>query len=195
MSTSAHVIDEIIKDHKEIQTYYEQYLANTDNPSEQQKWANQFQWEVARHSIGEELVLYPAFEKFLGANGKAMADKDRKEHQAVKDDLYSLKDHKVGTQEFDAIMAKLIRELRQHMNEEETQDLPRFRAAISAAEGEKLGKEFMMTKKFVPTRSHPSAPDQPPFETVVGLLTAPMDKLKDMFKKFPSEAELKAVEP
>jgi hypothetical protein len=38
---------------------------------------------------------------------------------------------------------------------------------------------------FTPTRSHPSAPNKPPFETVVGLMTAPIDKLRDMFTKFP----------
>jgi hypothetical protein len=43
------------------------------------------------------------------------------------------------------------------------------------------------TKKFVPTHSHPNAPDKPPFETVVGLMTAPLDKLQDVFKKFPKD--------
>lgn len=39
---------------------------------------------------------------------------------------------------------------------------------------------------FTPTRAHPSAPNKPPFETVVGLLTAPIDRLRDLlFTKFP----------
>jgi len=37
--------------------------------------------------------------------------------------------------------------------------------------------------------SHPSAPNKPPFETLAGLLAAPMDKLKDMFAQFPSDEE------
>lgn len=44
---------------------------------------------------------------------------------------------------------------------------------------------------FVPTRSHPSAPDRPPFETAMGLLAAPIDRLMDMFRKFPDEPEKK----
>ena len=36
-------------------------------------------------------------------------------------------------------------------------------------------------------RAHPCAPNKPPFETLVGLLSAPIDKLKDMFAKFPTE--------
>ena len=43
--------------------------------------------------------------------------------------------------------------------------------------------------------AHPGAPDKPPFETIVGLLTAPLDKLKDMVDSFPSPEEVKAVKP
>jgi hypothetical protein len=46
-------------------------------------WANEFRWELARHSPGEELVVYSAFEKKLGDEGKRMADDDRAQHQEV----------------------------------------------------------------------------------------------------------------
>ena len=36
-------------------------------------------------------------------------------------------------------------------------------------------------------RTHPSAPNRPPLETFVGFLTAPIDKLKDIFAKFPAD--------
>lgn len=35
------------------------------------------------------------------------------------------------------------------------------------------------------TRAHPSAPNKPPFETLVRLLAAPVDKLKDWSASFP----------
>jgi len=38
-------------------------------------------------------------------------------------------------------------------------------------------------------RSHPSAPDKPPYETLVSFLQAPIDKLKDYFATFPSSDE------
>jgi hypothetical protein len=41
-----------------------------------------FVWELARHSIAEEIVVYPAFEKHV-SNGQKMAEKDRAEHQQV----------------------------------------------------------------------------------------------------------------
>ena len=73
------------------------------------------------------------------------------------------------------------------MKEEEEEDLPALEKGLGDERSEELARSFGRTKMFVPTRSHPSAPDKPPFETVVGLLTAPLDKIKDAFSKFPKE--------
>ena len=40
-------------------------------------------------------------------------------------------------------------------------------------------------------RAHPSAPNKPPFETLVGFLAAPIDKLLDAFAEFPKDDEMK----
>lgn len=75
-------VSEAIKhDHRELEDYYSNILTATSD-DEKTRWQNQFTWELARHSVGEELIVYPAMEKHL-ANGKAMADKDREEHQKV----------------------------------------------------------------------------------------------------------------
>ena len=42
-------------------------------------------------------------------------------------------------------------------------------------------------------RGHPSIPNQPPAETLIGLLEAPIDKIKDWFASFPTEGEMKAA--
>ena len=60
---------------------------------------------------------------------------------------------------------------------------------LSGDESEQLVTSFKRTKMFIPTRSHPSAPDKPPFETVAGLLAAPIDHLRDLFRKFPQESK------
>lgn len=40
-------------------------------------------------------------------------------------------------------------------------------------------------------RTHPSIPNKPPFETLLGLLEAPIDKIKDYFASFPTADEMK----
>jgi hemerythrin superfamily protein len=76
------IIDAIKQDHREIEDYYNKILSATTE-KEKIQWQNQFTWELARHSIGEELVVYPVFEKNL-PDGRAMADKDRHEHNTVR---------------------------------------------------------------------------------------------------------------
>lgn len=79
----------------------------------------------------------------------------------------------------------LMTDLNQHIKGEERDDLPALEQALQSTESESLAKSFGRTKAFVPSRSHPTAPNKPPFETVVGLLAAPIDHLSDMFRKFP----------
>lgn len=75
-------ISDVIKtDHRELEDYYHKIL-NAATDKEKTQWQNQFVWELARHSIGEELVVYPVFEREL-PDGRAMADKDRSEHNTV----------------------------------------------------------------------------------------------------------------
>jgi hypothetical protein len=77
--------------------------------------------------------------------------------------------------------------LSQHIKEEEESDLPALEDALSTDESESMSKSFGRTKMLVPSRSHPSAPNKPPFETAIGLLTAPIDHVADIFRKFPDD--------
>lgn len=75
------------------------------------------------------------------------------------------------------------------MKEEEEHDMPALEKALGSEQelSGKLATSFGRTKAFVPSRSHPSAGEHPPFETALGLLTAPIDHLADLFRKFPEE--------
>ncbi|KAF7885067.1 hypothetical protein EAF00_010885 [Botryotinia globosa] len=145
-------------------------------------------WELARHSIGEELVVYPAFAKHLGVPGQKMADEDRAEHQTklqVKEAIYKLQKLKSSDEELIPTLDALMKNLNGHIKGEESNDLPALESALDNNESQAIARSFGRTKAFVPSRSHPSAPSKPPFETVVGLLTAPIDHLGDVFRKFP----------
>jgi hemerythrin-like domain-containing protein len=188
MSTIASTIsDVVIRDHRELNEAYEQILNAADDDT-RVRWQNQFTWELARHSIGEELIVYPAMEKHLGAEGKQMADKDRGEHQPVKEQLKKFQNLKPQHPDFIPTLKNLMADLNQHIKEEETHDLPMLEKALDSDTSQGLAKSFGRTKIFVPTRSHPSAPTQPLFESVVGLLAAPIDHLGDLFRKFPDHS-------
>lgn len=209
-------ISEAIKDdHRELEQAYKNIL-DAQTSDEKIRWRNQFTWELARHSIGEELVVYPQFEKLLSL-GKEMADHDRQEHLKVStihvivggyqttvvvlssNDLlttFQVKKHlnvfqnlHPDDENFHSTLQALWTDLSQHIKEEEEHDLVALEENLNAEDSESMVSSFKRTKMFIPTRSHPSAPDKPPFETVAGLLSAPIDHLRDLFRKFPKESK------
>jgi len=183
----------IKEDHEEMYEYHDQYKGarERNDVGAQERWSHQLRWEIARHAVGEEIVVYPLMEKHLGEKGKKLADHDREEHMSVKEDLYKLEGMKAGTDEFDALLTKIMEQLHHHNDEEEVEDLPLLEPEIGQDASIAAAQSFKRTKKFVPTRSHPSAPNQPPAETLAGFLAAPLDKLMDVFTSFPKEEEMK----
>lgn len=87
---------------------------------------------------------------------------------------------------------KLFKILQEHVKDEEANDLPTLERALTGDATADIAKRFERTKMFAPTRSHPNAPDRPPFENVAGLLEAPMDRLADIFRRFPDESTPRA---
>lgn len=63
--------------------YHDQYKRAKErgDVDAQTRWYHQLRWEIARHAVGEEIVVYPLMEKYLGEKGKKLADHDREEHQ------------------------------------------------------------------------------------------------------------------
>lgn len=78
--------DAIKEDHEELEEFYNNTL-KAKTTEEKDRWRNQLTWELARHAVGEELVLYPAMEKYL-PNGKELADHDRQEHVKASSHLH-----------------------------------------------------------------------------------------------------------
>lgn len=90
---------------------------------------------------------------------------------------------------FGPTIEALMSDLSKHIEEEEKDDLPSLERALAVDESADLARSFERTKMFVPSRSHPRVPNRPPFETLAGLLAAPIDRLGDLFRKFPKEKD------
>jgi hypothetical protein len=106
----------------------------------------------------------------------------------VKKQLKEFQNMRASDTQFIPTIKELMDNLSEHIKEEERNDLPKLEEALSQEDSEGYAKSFGRTKMFVPSRSHPSAPDKPPYETAVGLLTAPIDHLADLFRKWPDTA-------
>jgi hypothetical protein len=94
--------------------------------------------------------------------------------------------------EYIPTLKALMANLAQHIKEEEHDDIPALENVLNGDHqytgvSSDLATKFFRTKVLVPSRSHPSAGEHPPFETVMGLLTAPIDHIADIFRKFPDK--------
>ncbi|KAJ5949325.1 hemerythrin HHE cation binding domain-containing protein [Penicillium verhagenii] len=178
------ISDTICADHHDLKSYYDRIM-HADDPDEQTRWQNMFTWELARHVVGEELVLYPALKQHLHED----AAEDRQQHQTIKEELAVFQTLQSTDPRFIPTMAVLMSDLAAHVNHEGV-DLSNLESRITTEESQRLAASFDRTKHFVPTRAHPSAPDRPPYQTAVGLITAPLDYLQDLFRKWPDNEEV-----
>jgi hypothetical protein len=138
---------------------------------------------LARHHVGEELVVYPVMQKLL-PDGNYLVHKDRQAHHRVAELLYTLQEKSASDADFPKTFADVMAELRPHLRDEEETDLPELEAKLSREESAELAKKFSKTKKLSPTRSHPYATSfEPPFETALALITAPIDKVRVLISK------------
>ncbi|EEH38961.1 HHE domain-containing protein [Paracoccidioides lutzii Pb01] len=177
-------ISEAVKeDHRLLREYHDKILQAEDEDTGT-RWGNKFTWELARYAVAEELVVYPALETYID-HGKVMADKDRREQQEIKEQLYKFQSMSAQDEEFRPMLENIMTRLNTHIKEEEEEDLASLESVIKPEESESLAKKFERTKMFVPTRAHLHAPKEPFFESVVSFLEAPIDRLEDLMRRFP----------
>ncbi|KAI6139573.1 hypothetical protein BKA82DRAFT_2973288 [Pisolithus tinctorius] len=183
----------VMHDHREIKLFYDQYKNAADAESKE-KWSNQYTWVVTRHSVSEEIVVYPLFEKKLGEEGKKMADKDRTEHREVKVLLARVGNLSVGTPEHENVLSK-VNDCPCRAHERRRGTRPPSVGVLSCRRRSLTmpNVNFRGPRLLHPRGPHPSAPDKPPYEILAGFLALPMDKIKDLFSKFPTEEEIKAA--
>ncbi|KAK9895143.1 hypothetical protein P389DRAFT_197211 [Cystobasidium minutum MCA 4210] len=186
VSAGRPLTEEIARDHETLRQCYENYKkATTDD--EKQEWVNQYVWTNARHAIAEEIVVYPIMDDLMGEEAKEITEKDRDSHQRIKEDLYAFQSKAVTDSDHADAFKQVFESLWQHVIPEETEDLPAFEKYLSEERSLEIAKQFRRSQYFTPTRSHPSAPRYTPYETAAGLMAAPIDKLMDLFRSFPSE--------
>ena len=71
--------------------------------------------------------------------------------------MKELEDTDEGDPKFDTLVSTLIKDIRHHVEDEESDLLPRLRDACDGPELAELGKKFERAKKAAPTRRTLSA--------------------------------------
>jgi len=169
-------VDLITSDHRMVAALFDQLKTST-TAEERHALGEQIICALSIHAAVEEQLLYPRVRKLLGDEG--LVNHALVEHGELKQVLDRLDGKAPDDEGFMAGFEQASQLVEEHVAEEETQILPRLRAAASAEELQKLGKAIVAAKKAAPTHPHPHAPAKPPFNIVLGPIVALVDKVRD----------------
>jgi hemerythrin superfamily protein len=162
------VIAVLVKDHREVEQMFAQLeQLGPDDAEARGRLAEQAITELVRHSVAEEAYLYPATRKFV-PGGDKLADEEIAEHAEAEQAMKELEQTEFADPRFGTLLDHLMQEIRHHVREEEEQLFPQLTANMDQEELETLGRKVEAMKKVAPTRPHPAAPDQPPWNKLAG---------------------------
>ncbi|TCC45761.1 hemerythrin domain-containing protein [Kribbella capetownensis] len=175
--TSIDVIDVLTADHREVQELANQISA-TASTDERRELTDQLIAELVRHSVAEEMYVYPAMRDHL-PDGEKAVEHDTEEHKELETLMKQLEGADAATTAFEDTLRNLQEVLVDHVQDEETEQFPQLRTSIPAAKLIELKEKVETAKRLAPTRPHPAAPNAELFHKLVGPGVGLVDRLRD----------------
>jgi hemerythrin-like domain-containing protein len=176
------VIEVLEHDHREVEEMFAELEslrgASTDEAKSRRKTlTDQVTIELVRHSVAEEVLVYPQVDKKVS---REEADHAREEHAEAEETLKRLEKLDADDPAFDDELATLMREIRHHIEDEEGEMFAHMRQVIDADELRKLGARVEAFKKVAPTRPHPNVPNEPLPRMAAGPAASLFDRMRDL---------------
>jgi hemerythrin superfamily protein len=171
------VVDILTTDHREAEDLIAQ-IKVAMGKDDKRDLADTLISELVRHSVAEEMYVYPAMKEFL-PDGDQAVEHDTEEHKELEVTMKKLEAVDADDSEFTRLMGELEVTLRDHIEDEESDQFPQLRARVPHDELVKMGSKVETAKKIAPTRPHPAAPNNAVFHKVVGPGVGLVDRLRD----------------
>src|SRR3954453_17357418 len=175
-------VEVLIEDHREAEAIFaemERISAEGQAPDtlgRVHELTEQVITELVKHSVAEEEYVYPAARKHL-PNGDEIADMEIAEHALAEETMKELDGMSPSNLDYLTTVRKLAGQIRTHAGQEEADLFPALASMMSAEERLVLGEKLEKAKSMAPTHPHPSAPDRPPMNKVLGPGVALVDRL------------------
>ena len=113
--------------------------------------------ELVKHSVAEEAEVYPRVQDRVSG---AEAEHARHEHAEAEETMKRLERLEPTDARFVVELQTLIREVREHVAEEEGEMFPHMRTVFSEQELLDLAEKVQRVKKIAPTHPHPAVPNE-----------------------------------
>jgi len=182
MSDQRDVIEVLEHDHREVEDMFDELEslkgASTDEQKSRRKeLTDQVTIELVRHSVAEEVLVYPEVEEKVS---KEEVEHAREEHAEAEETLKRLEKLDADDPGFDDELGELMGEIRHHIEDEEGDMFAHMREVIDEEELRKLGGRVEAFKKVAPTRPHPGVPNEALPRAAAGPAASLFDRMRDL---------------
>jgi hemerythrin-like domain-containing protein len=176
------VIEILEHDHREVEQMFAELetlrgAATEEAQSRRKELADQVTIELVRHSVAEEVLVYPEVERKVSAEE---AEHAREEHAEAEETLQRLEKLDADDPAFDDELATLMAEIRHHIEDEEGRMFAHMRQVMDRDELRKLGGRVEAFKKVAPTRPHPNVPNEALPRMAAGPAASLFDRMRDL---------------
>jgi hypothetical protein len=176
------VIEVLEHDHREVEQMFQELeslrgAVTDDAMSRRKALTEQVTIELVRHSVAEEVLVYPKVEDKVSAEE---AEHAREEHAEAEETLQRLEKLDADDPGFDEELSTLMAEIRHHIADEEGQMFAHMRQVMDPDELRRLGSRVEAFKKVAPTRPHPNVPNEPLARIAVGPAASLFDRMRDL---------------
>ena len=171
------VVDELTADHREATALLDQILTTSD-PQTRRDMADTVITELVRHSVAEEMYVYPVIEKTF-PDGEKTVQHDVEEHKELERTMKALESLDATDPQFEQLVRQLREQLHHHATDEEDEQFPRLRTYVPREKLVQMREQVETAKKVAPTRPHPSSPNNEVFHKLVGPGVGLMDRVRD----------------
>ncbi len=178
------VVDILTTDHHEVLSLLGQ-IPGAD-PGARRDMADTIIAELMRHSVAEEMHVYPAMRDHL-PDGASRVEHDLEEHQELVEVMKELEGLDASEPRFLETLGRMEQVLRDHIADEERDQFPLLRAHLSHDRLVEIGTKVETAKKAAPTRPHPSAPHSELFHKTLGPGVGLVDRLRDKLTGRPNQ--------
>jgi hemerythrin superfamily protein len=176
-TTGTDVVDELTRDHREVAALLGELL-ETEDPETRRDMADTAITELVRHSVAEEMYVYPAMREHL-PDGDKDVEHDVEEHKALERTMKELEGCEASDHRFMELVGQLRGQLHHHATDEENEQFPQLRAQVPREQLVKMREQVETAKKVAPTRPHPAAPNSEVFHKMVGPGVGLIDRVRD----------------
>jgi hypothetical protein len=177
------VLDVLVQEHLDVEDLLNRLrLADV---AERRDLADRLIAHLVRHSVVEEMFVYPTAVNYL-VDGDEVVAHDLAEHEQVEGMLRELEGLDAGDQRFLGIVLDLQTSLAQHFADEEAQHFAQLRFAVPGDELVRLREGLERSERLAATGARPDSPPGEVLRGWVGRGVGMVDRVRDALSGRPT---------